>query len=97
MGHEGVINEGPYRARRLFHEDSLFREMYWGPCPSSTSLTSSRSLGEDLTPILIKGIAVNFRDQACGHPIAVRKLIQPALSYFQFERDCLNLNALMPP
>jgi hypothetical protein len=51
---------------------------------------------EDVIPRVIKGVSIDGGDQACGNAIIVGNLIQPAISCFQFDRDGLHLDTLMP-
>jgi len=55
------------------------------------------SKAENITPIFIEGIAIDFRDEACGTSMVVGSLTQPALSYFQLEGMSLDLNTSTPP
>ena len=43
---------------------------------------------EDLTPIIIKGVTVNFCDNACGNASAVGNLVKPTRASFQSEGYC---------
>ncbi|EFH82510.1 hypothetical protein Krac_3324 [Ktedonobacter racemifer DSM 44963] len=36
-------------------------------------------------PIVVEGVAINSGDQACGLPIAIGELVEPAISCFEFE------------
>src|SRR6266487_1424061 len=77
----------------LFHLFHLYRMKHASVVKGDSF---DRLTTDGITPILIKGVAVNFRDKECGNPIAVGNLIQPALSCFQFEGYGFHLNALVP-
>jgi hypothetical protein len=52
---------------------------------------------ENVTPIVIEGVAIDGGDQACGNTGTGGNLMQPSISRFQCERDRLHFDALVPP